>query len=85
MIGGKEDIDACGEKIMTSIRLEFHFGSWSRRAALVSGHVFLALKDWQEQSRQRRALLSLDDRMLRDIGVGRSAAAAEARKPFWRV
>jgi len=25
----------------------------------------------------------LDDRMLRDIGISRSQALAEARKPFW--
>jgi uncharacterized protein YjiS (DUF1127 family) len=41
--------------------------------------------DWHERARQRRALLSLDDRMLRDIGVSRGAAAAEAQKPFWRL
>lgn len=41
--------------------------------------------DWHERARQRRALLSLDDRTLRDIGVSRGAAAAEAQKPFWRL
>jgi uncharacterized protein YjiS (DUF1127 family) len=39
---------------------------------------------WHERARQRRALLRLDDRLLHDIGVGRSMAEAEARKPFWR-
>ena len=34
--------------------------------------------------RQRRALASLDDRMLRDIGVTRSDALHEANKPCWR-
>jgi uncharacterized protein YjiS (DUF1127 family) len=34
--------------------------------------------------RQRRMLETLDDRMLADIGIGRSQALAEARKPCWR-
>lgn len=33
--------------------------------------------------RQRRALLSLDAHMLKDIGVTRRDAAVEAQKPIW--
>jgi uncharacterized protein YjiS (DUF1127 family) len=33
---------------------------------------------------QRRELIMLTDRDLRDIGITRSDAAAEASKPFWR-
>ena len=36
-----------------------------------------------ERTRQRRALARLDEHLLRDIGVSRSAAAAEIRKRFW--
>ena len=39
---------------------------------------------WYERGRQRRALASLDDRMLGDVGIARSAAAREIAKPFWR-
>jgi uncharacterized protein YjiS (DUF1127 family) len=39
---------------------------------------------WRERSRQRRELMKLDRRLLRDIGVGRIEADNEARKPFWR-
>jgi uncharacterized protein YjiS (DUF1127 family) len=42
--------------------------------------VFAAAARW----RQRRMLETLDDRMLADIGIGRSQALAEARKPCWR-
>lgn len=34
--------------------------------------------------RQRRALLALDERMLKDIGISRTDALQEGRKPFWR-
>lgn len=34
--------------------------------------------------RERRILEALDERMLHDIGISRSQALAEARKPFWR-
>jgi uncharacterized protein YjiS (DUF1127 family) len=33
---------------------------------------------------QRRKLMTLDDRMLSDIGISRADAEAEYRKPFWR-
>jgi uncharacterized protein YjiS (DUF1127 family) len=42
--------------------------------------VLAAVARWQ----QRRLLQTLDDRMLHDIGVSRSQALAEARKPCWR-
>jgi uncharacterized protein YjiS (DUF1127 family) len=39
---------------------------------------------WIERSRQRKALATLDDQMLRDIGITRVEAARESDKPFWR-
>jgi uncharacterized protein YjiS (DUF1127 family) len=39
---------------------------------------------WLERSRQRRQLAQLSDHMLRDIGLTRVDAWAEAEKPFWR-
>jgi uncharacterized protein YjiS (DUF1127 family) len=38
---------------------------------------------WHELSRQRRALLALNERMLKDIGISRGEAEREARRPFW--
>jgi uncharacterized protein YjiS (DUF1127 family) len=40
---------------------------------------------WQERARQRHMLAMMDDHLLRDIGLDRSAARVEAEKPFWRV
>jgi uncharacterized protein YjiS (DUF1127 family) len=38
---------------------------------------------WHELTRQRRALLALNERMLKDIGITRAEAQREARRPFW--
>jgi uncharacterized protein YjiS (DUF1127 family) len=43
------------------------------------------LLDWQERTRQRRALLGLGDRALQDFGASRADACAEGDKPFWRA
>ena len=46
---------------------------------------FLRMLDfWIERARTRRRLLTLDDRMLRDIGVSRADAWREGSKPFWK-
>jgi uncharacterized protein YjiS (DUF1127 family) len=40
---------------------------------------------WQRRARGRQQLRQFDDHMLRDIGITRLQAAAEATKPFWRA
>jgi uncharacterized protein YjiS (DUF1127 family) len=52
------------------VRALFNLASWVSACA--------------ERSAQRRALAELDGHRLRDIGVSRTQAAAEAAKPFWR-
>ena len=37
-----------------------------------------------ERQRTRRDLASLDDRMLRDIGLSRYEVEMELRRPWWR-
>ncbi|KAA3628906.1 MAG: DUF1127 domain-containing protein [Proteobacteria bacterium] len=46
-------------------------------------NLWRTLEIWQARARQRRDLLDLDDRLLRDIGINRADAEREARKPFW--
>lgn len=36
--------------------------------------------DWRQRVQSRRQLLTLDDRLLKDIGIDRGAAEAEARR-----
>jgi uncharacterized protein YjiS (DUF1127 family) len=42
------------------------------------------LADLGERRRQRRALLSLDEWMRKDIGLSAADVWLEARKPLWR-
>lgn len=39
---------------------------------------------WPDRHRQRRALREMDADQLHDLGLSRSAAMQEGRKPFWR-
>jgi len=39
---------------------------------------------WQERAAGRAHLAQMDDRMLKDMGIGRAEADREAYKPFWR-
>jgi uncharacterized protein YjiS (DUF1127 family) len=43
------------------------------------------LRVWGERARGRQQLRTFDDHLLRDIGITRLQAEAEADKPFWRA
>lgn len=45
--------------------------------------IWYTLEQWRERARQRRAMLALDDHLLRDIGISRADVEREASKPFW--
>ena len=47
------------------------------------GTVFTRFAKAAELRRSRRALMQLNDRQLRDIGVSRDEAYREATRPFW--
>ena len=40
---------------------------------------------WQQRLTDRTALQRMSEHMLRDIGIDRAQADAEADKPFWRA
>ena len=58
-------------------RLPRRPGGWMLR-------LFNVLLEWQDRAVQRRHLASLDDRMLKDIGLDRADVIRETYKPFWR-
>ncbi|GGH48800.1 DUF1127 domain-containing protein [Frigidibacter albus] len=49
------------------------------------GSLFRLLRRMSATRRQRRALLRLDDALLRDIGQDPLSARAEAARPIWDV
>jgi uncharacterized protein YjiS (DUF1127 family) len=55
------------------------------RCGQSAGRVAEIALTWLERSRERRQLSELSDHLLRDIGVSRADAWAEAAKPFWRL
>ncbi len=58
-------------------------GSLVRQLARQADRAITTLLRWQELAAQRRALLRLDDHMLKDIGLTRADAVREADRPFW--
>ena len=40
---------------------------------------------WQDRVQQRTQLASLEDHLLKDMGISRADASRESAKPFWRV
>jgi uncharacterized protein YjiS (DUF1127 family) len=63
----------------------------SAAAGRLFGRVFTlpaAVVDWLQRrlelARSRRMLLTLDDRMLADVGLDRATARFEGEKGFWR-
>ncbi len=63
--------------------------AWAQRSLLAvltrDGLTLLELvARWRRRRQQRDDLMTLDERLLKDIGVSRGDAAAEWRKPFWR-
>ena len=57
----------------------------SRHSRVLSLAYWVTLANWcLERRRQRKALLELDDRMLVDIGITKSQAIDEGKKPFWK-
>lgn len=57
------------------------FGGWVFTSLL--SRMIEALYSWQTRASERHQLMTMDDRMLKDIGISRSQADEEARKPFW--
>ena len=59
---------------------------WSRKEGIgiAAARPERGLALWMARYRERRALATLDDRMLEDMGIRRAEATVEECKPFWR-
>jgi uncharacterized protein YjiS (DUF1127 family) len=59
--------------------------SWEEPASAVHliSRAFLSLEHALAVRRERRMLLELNDQTLKDLGVGRGDAYAEASRPLW--
>jgi uncharacterized protein YjiS (DUF1127 family) len=40
---------------------------------------------WRRRAVERRQFLAMDERALKDLGISRYDAVAEAAKPWWRA
>jgi uncharacterized protein YjiS (DUF1127 family) len=69
------------------LQAEHHSGPILMLARAFAGHKALlhCIAEWHQRAVGRRELMTLTDRDLHDIGTTRTAAQAEARKPFWET
>lgn len=61
--------------------------SWMRAGWLLGApqRLLETLRVWHDRAVERRELLELDERILRDCGLDRAEVQRIARKPFWRA
>ena len=52
--------------------------------ATIANRAVAVVYGWQQRASTRHHLMTLDDRMLKDIGLSRADAEREGRKQFWR-
>jgi uncharacterized protein YjiS (DUF1127 family) len=67
------------------IALARHAPMTSTGSARPARDLLATVERWAERHRQRRALLALNDPMLKDIGLSTADAWREGSKPFWRA
>lgn len=59
--------------------------SLGERIANAAVGAIAQVREWRERARSRRALLRLDEHMLRDLGIDRGTAQFKGSLPFWRA
>ena len=79
-------MDATNRALMNVSRLDIlgflgRVGGWLLRVSL---KLIKAVRAWNRAQKGRRALLTMSDHMLKDIGISRVDALQEGRKAFWR-
>jgi uncharacterized protein YjiS (DUF1127 family) len=71
----------CSETIIPA---PFQAGAIMSAVATATLRAACTVQAWRARARQRQVLATLDDRMLKDIGINRMTARREVAKPFWR-
>lgn len=71
---------------VTQTRSSSVFGAGRRQQPTVSvaRRIAGALNQWTLRRRTRKTLGDLDPHLLEDIGITRSQARQEAKRPFWQ-
>jgi uncharacterized protein YjiS (DUF1127 family) len=54
-----------------------------RPLSVAMRHLAMRVCEWHSIACERRTLASLDDAMLKDIGISRADVEREIAKPFW--
>ncbi len=80
---------ACADGIVADARVVPRAGRAPSSNALgmlraVAVRAIDVLFEWQERARQRYRLETLDDHLLKDLGLSRADVSREVSKPFWR-
>lgn len=60
-------------------------GAFQRRLASLPARIFDLLLTWQERAEARSHLASLNDHLLKDMGLTRADAHRESDKHFWQL
>lgn len=55
-----------------------------QQIGITFSHLLDQLVTWQQRHSERRYLLTLDERMLKDMGLSQADIEQEAAKPFWQ-
>ena len=62
-------------------KAHLHSSPWTSGVAIL--HTLTTLRAWCARARERRGLLSLSDRVLRDIGMSREDVAPSLHPAVW--
>ncbi|MFQ5776137.1 MAG: DUF1127 domain-containing protein [Kiloniellaceae bacterium] len=74
----------CTDVVRPSVIVPGTSGGFVRALLHLPAKAVDTLLAWQERAAERAHLRSLDDRMLRDMGLSRADVERESSIPFWR-
>lgn len=76
------------DTISTSSSPKLSWGQWIKAGWAMfkadAAQLGMVMMVWQKRAQERRAMKSLSDEILADIGVSRAEMNLQADKPFWR-